>query len=149
MITSIDDRRVKNFIDKNSDDPYFLKWQDLPWSQQIIFILKEIVNENLGLKRQIRELKGVKVNVSEQESTEEITEEPEDILESLDDMPQEEPIPTEEPNEIIEPIIEEEKLPVEISAFVCEKCGKKFANKGLLSSHMTRMHGEEGDEIAT
>ena len=117
MLDSIEERRVKNFIGKNDDDPYFTKWQDLPWSQQIIFILKEIVNENLNLKHQIRDLKGVKIEEPEPEEEREETEQLEPIEETTEepfkedipayDMEDLEIIPEKEIDEIIEP---EEKI---------------------------------------
>ena len=158
MLDSIDDRRVKNFIDKNDDDPYFPKWQDLPWSQQIIFILKEIVNENLNLKHQIRDLKGVKILEAEEpieekeEPIEEIEEEPFKLdevstyeQEYMEPQEQLDIIPEKELDEIIEPIKEDVKIPIEISEFACPICEKKLPNKGLLASHINKHQKEDND----
>ena len=156
FLDSIDDRRVKNFIDKNDDDPYFPKWQDLPWSQQIIFILKEIVNENLNLKHQIRDLKGIKIEEEpepKEEPIEELEEEPFKLdevstyeQEYLEPQEQLDIIPEKELDEIIEPTKEDVKIPIEISEFVCPECGKKLPNKGLLTSHMNKHKKEDKDE---
>ena len=79
MIETIEDRRIKKFLKDNGgiNNPDTQTWLYFPRTQQIIFIVKEIVNENFNLRKQIRELKGELIE------PEEITEEKE--AEDIDD----------------------------------------------------------------
>ena len=66
-----------------------------------------------------------------------IEEEPELIEEEMVEPIEEFDLAQIEPPRIIEPQ-KEENPPIEISEFVCQKCGKKFPNKGLLNAHSKR-----------
>lgn len=128
MIETIDERRVKNFVKKNNPDPDFQTWTRFPLTQDLIFILKEIVNENSSLKKQIRDLKGELTEEETEKISEEVTK---DIYE-----------PMEETNL---GFMDEMEEPEEVSEFTCKECSMKFPNKGLLKAHMKLKHGEGND----
>lgn len=147
---------------------WFHKWLQFQESMDLIFIVKEMAEEIKRLKQMVRESR--EKEVEPELVQEEAIEEPEEIEEVVSEQiyePLEEytptpkvkippqinemlkeklPIDTEKLTKPEKKITEEEKMPIEISEFVCPKCGKKCLTKSALLGHIKFKHKEDVDE---